>query len=566
MKKYFAVLALCPLAFADLTTEQKLSDFNQLAALYAKHYAPYEWKRDFGRFDLYNVEPWLARVAASKNDLEFYDIAAEYLGLLNDGHVSMTLPSDFVAYLGFRVDLFDNAPIVYSVDRRMLPVSRFPIAVGDEVVSIDGVSADDLIRRLARYSVAANDRTTARLAADAMTLRIQQSDPTAPGVPDESTVVLRSPDGEIKTLRIEWDKSGLPLSNLGPVPSPKGRAPSASVSQPSILREDDPPFMLPLRTLANKRAPAVLKDRVQGFGSLNPVHRMPENFRQRLGRLPSDHFFSGSFEAEGQRIGFIRIPSFAPSNVVAAANQFAGEIQFFQDSTDGLIIDVSRNPGGDGCYTEFLLSLLIPVRFRSLTEEVRASNTIVFAFSQALEQARRQGAPPAILDLYTNLLEAVRKANATSRGMTERIPVCQITGDVEPARDRQGRSIAFNKPAMVLVDDMSASAADMFAAVFQDSWRGPLFGWRTMGLGGAVVDFNLALPYSELDTRITLTLVHRPNRQSITGYPDTDVIENVGVHPDIPYDSQTRDNLLNGYAPYVEAFTHAMVNHIRASQ
>jgi hypothetical protein len=307
LKKYLVPLLLCPLAFAELTTEQKLADFKQLAALYSKHYAPYEWKRDTVRFDLLDLERWLARVAATKNDVEFYDIAVEYVSSLNDGHASISLPSDFVAYLGFRVDLFDNLPLVYSVNRQMLPASRYPIAVGDEVISIDGVSADDLIRRLARYSVAANDRSTARLAADSMTLRWQGFDPTAPAVPDESTVVLRSADGELKTLKLPWDKSGVPLSAVGPVPSPKSGDRYAAGTEGSVLKAGDRPHMLLLRTLANRRARLRAPQRVQGWSALAPVHRMPANFRQRLGRAPGDNFFSGTYEADGQRIGFIRM-------------------------------------------------------------------------------------------------------------------------------------------------------------------------------------------------------------------------------------------------------------------
>ena len=45
--------------FGQLTPDQKLADFMQLSGLYAKHYAPYEWKRDVLGFDLYQVKPWL---------------------------------------------------------------------------------------------------------------------------------------------------------------------------------------------------------------------------------------------------------------------------------------------------------------------------------------------------------------------------------------------------------------------------------------------------------------------------------------------------------------------------
>jgi C-terminal processing protease CtpA/Prc len=162
-------------------------------------------------------------------------------------------------------------------------------------------------------------------------------------------------------------------------------------------------------------------------------------------------------------------------------------------------------------------------------------------FSEAVEQAKAFGAPDDLIEEYEAILEQIRKANSESRG-------------------------AYNKPVILLTDDLSASAADMFAAVFQDSWRGPIFGWRTMGLGGSVGSFSDATTYSEGTIGITWTQLSRPNRVSHLGYPSTNYIENVGIHPDIRYDSQTRENLMNGYMPYVEAFTNAMLDHIQASQ
>jgi hypothetical protein len=62
-----------------LTIDQKTADFQSFAALYAKRYGPYEWKRDAIGFDLLNLGPWLAKVQATKNDLDFYEVMQEYV-------------------------------------------------------------------------------------------------------------------------------------------------------------------------------------------------------------------------------------------------------------------------------------------------------------------------------------------------------------------------------------------------------------------------------------------------------------------------------------------------------
>ena len=72
------------------------------------------------------------------------------------------------------------------------------------------------------------------------------------------------------------------------------------------------------------------------------------------------------------------------------------------------------------------------------------------------------------------------------RGRTKPIPLDDMTIDRDPAMDAKGNIIAYTKPIMVLVDEMSASGGDAFAATIQDNARGPLLGWRTMGAGGNV--------------------------------------------------------------------------------
>src|SRR6202023_1196856 len=97
-----------------------------------------------------------------------------------------------------------------------------------------------------------------------------------------------------------------------------------------------------------------------------------------------------------------------------------------------------------------------------------------------------QGAPQSILDSLLAIKTALITANLANRGRTDPIPLDGVTIDRGPARDAQGNNIAYDKPIMVLVDEMSASGGDAFAATIQDNARGPLLGWRTMGPGGNV--------------------------------------------------------------------------------
>src|SRR5688572_10831697 len=75
-----------------LTADQREADLTQLASMYAKNYAPYEWKRDVFGFDLYRLTPWLQRIRHS-DDLDFHEALVEYLTSLHDTHASISFPA-----------------------------------------------------------------------------------------------------------------------------------------------------------------------------------------------------------------------------------------------------------------------------------------------------------------------------------------------------------------------------------------------------------------------------------------------------------------------------------------
>lgn len=543
-------------AAAQLTVDQKVADFQAVAGLYAKRYAPYEWKRDVLGFDLLNTASWLERIVATQDDLGFYDIVSEYVSRLNDAHDVYVLPSNFVATLNFSVDLYDgNRLLVDSINRARLPVAQFPFAAGYQLVSIDGQDAVALLQSLLRYQIAANPRSTARFAATLLTTRPQQLMPHAANIPDISTVVFRRPDAQLETYQMSWTKSGLPLTNVGRYVTP---GISATHVGGDSAPEEIPAYLAPLMQLQNCRIP----DRaVLNFGSLTPVFlpSLPPSFARRLGGAAGDAFFSGVFEAGGFRIGFIRIPSYAPANSAAAVAAFQGEMAYFQANTDGLVIDTMRNPGGSLSYTNQLLSLVMPTPWRAMGFEVRATSEWILSISSALEQAKALGAPQTLIDLYEQIKRAIVDANARLRGRTDPISLDNLALERPPARGPQGNLLAYTKPLIVLIDELSASAAEVFAAGIRDNGRGMLVGWRTMGAGGSVQNWT-AGSYSLGVASVTVSLMNR-GENVLPPY-----VENIGVFPTWPVDYMTSANLSQSGKPFVDAFVGILVYHILQSR
>lgn len=550
LKSLVVACVMAPLCPAQLTTQQKLFDFQHLASIYAKYYAPYEWKRDLIGFDLYNIQPWLDRVRVSRSDIEYLEIAAEYVASLQDSHSAFFIQSNFTASIGIGTDIYDGKVLIEGINRAQLPASQFPFQIGDEVISIDGKSADELIRLFSRFTSMANARGTRRYAASFLFFRPQSVIPRAHEVADEAVVVIRRASGDLETYSIPWVRRGVPTTNLNPGPGPFAQAETQRASRPGAYD-----YRSLLRRMQTKAV--IDRGRVSGWGARTPFFALPDGFTQRLGRVSTDFHYSGVYTAGGKRIGYLRIPNFSPPNETATLRELRTEIAFLQENTDGLVVDVTRNTGGV-CYGEAALQSLIPYRFRVVTDEVRASLDFLLDFEIALLEANLFGAETWEIQMLEVYYGQLLQAYTENRGRTGPIPTCGAGQELDPVD-------AYSKPLILLVDEFTVSFGDVFAAIIADAARGPLVGYRTDGAGGVVIGINAGF-YSESFTSFSATLGTRKDAVSAPGYPRTSYLENVGVHPDIVVDAMTRENLLTRGRPFVDAFTTAILGEIETKR
>src|SRR5260370_13712633 len=126
----------------------------------------------------------------------------------------------------------------------------------------------------------------------------------------------------------------------------------------------------------------------------------------------------------------------------------------------------------------------MPTTWRRIAFEVRATSAWVASISISLEQAKAQAAQQTRIDLLQAIKNEIVAANHAKRGRTNPIPLDDVVIDRNPATDSTGKIIAYDKPILVLVDELSASAGDAVAATIQDNSRGQLLGWPTMRARG----------------------------------------------------------------------------------
>lgn len=591
-----ALLCLCPIAFADLTVDQKVSDFTQLAALYARNYGPYEAKRDLFGFDLYDIKPWLDQIRASKTDLEFYDICVKYVASLRDSHDEFTIASSYEPSLPISVDIYDGKVLIDGIDRTELPVSQYPFRVGDELVSVDGKSMQDWIKELDPYTVngASNPVSRARLAANLVLDRYQGWWVTSPlSLNDRTTadiVVLRQ-SGATETYTISWDLYGIANMGEGPIPGfqtgsakPRDVAATGKPARPKGDPEDGldpnpwglgtmprepvtpdlaPPYMEAISALENS-LPAT-GGSLSPFGAVAPVFNFPKGFKLRLGARSSDYFVSGTFPVGSRTVGYIRIPTMSPASTSAAQTQFYNEIIYLEQNTDGLVVDVMANGGGSLCYAQNLVAALVPHTFRGVGYLIRATEFWVSIFGSSYSSAIYNGAPQWIVDLYSAYLNELQQAVSANRGMTGPLPICGPSIDTSTLQDVNGNVLAYTKPILLLTDNFTLSAAETFAMLLQDANRVTVFGTITDGGGGNVNSFNVGA-FSEGHTRVTQSLITRAAPVAIGNFPAVGFYDGVGIAPDIKEDYMTKDNLLNGGATFVSDFSNAVANLIDKSK
>lgn len=606
---FTVIICLAPSTFPQLTHQQELSDLKTLMGLYNKQYAPYEWKRAAFNFDLLELQPWQQQVNAAHDDLEFYDICVRYVASLQDSHDEFFLPSNYEAYLPITADIYDGRVLIDFIDRTALNPQTYPFAIGDELISVDGKSVGQWIAELRAYAAnghgnpVSEDRLAVATILDRYQAFYTYAGTVHPG--DAATIVVKDQNGRSSTYTMAWRTVGpySPLDHQGPVPNPGAKPFTATtafelspVKRPmrQIARAENNEWGVWTGEVPAREAPASAKGREkvsaeQEFSAAEPDHVLagsifpfnsrfpgfapPPGFTLRLGSRSTDEFVTGTFPVGNKVVGFIRIPSFSPLSQATALRQFQTETTFFQQNTSGLVIDLMSNGGGNICYANALVRFLDPQPFESLPVRLRATELWLMRLEGTLNARQSSGNPQSDIDLINGMIAELKRALAEDRGLTQPLPIYAPVGSCgpgsgllyQPARDTAGNNVAFTKPILVLTDNFTISAAEMFTATLQDQNRVSVYGVRTDGGGGNVVGYDFTIgPYAEGSARVTQSIAVRNHLISTPGLPSAPYIENIGIQPDFTAPFNTRNNLLTGGQPFVNGFTQAIGGLINA--
>jgi hypothetical protein len=462
------------------------------------------------------------------------------------------MPSSFFASLGFHIDAYFTADgkwaaIIDLITRSQLPAARYPFQLGDELLAVDEIPVDEWVKRMTPYVSSGNDRSRLRIALSYIPSRSQSVLPLIHTLGDSAKVKVRRQSGAVEDYEIPWVKSGVPVTRLVGAPWVFPTAAASPAFTPSL---EDP--LQPLRNRSRDQDEDP-KD-VLNYGSRNPIWPAPTGFTQRRGRVGTDFTYSGTFVHQEKRIGILRLPSFAPLTNNAALAEIDSELEFFAAETDGLLLDVTRNTGGDPCLAESIMARFMTGPWNAVGRLFRPVLSDLLSIDSQLAFSRLFGTAAEVQLLETRLSDFRRAYEAN--GLTPPLSPCALDLNRAPGRT------PYAKPVILLTDEFSTSAGDYFAAIFQENQRGPLYGKRTNGAGGSVLTFPIGF-FSETGTgRVTVSMHYRPNPIQVEGFPATNFTENVGVQADIDADLMSLENYRSGGRIWLTGAADALVRRI----
>jgi len=434
-----------------------------------------------------------------------------------------------------------------------LKAEDIKIEVGDKLIEIDGRPIEDIISELGKYKDTGHEPATRKLAGTYfLTARPQKFIPYVPK--GAVTLTFLSADGSKKEVLTKWRLKGVDLAEMPPKSSIfyLAKAASAQKTQDPLKLEsslkDEISDSLQLENIESGGINSLLDDPLPFF----PIWK---EFESRL----KHPFYTGTFNINGKRIGFIRINSWnVPSD--DAVSVFAGEIKYMNDSTDALIIDQTNNGGGSGCYMTAIASFFITQPKDEIRFRVRANRSWLskieswFLKSSGDEKVHAK-----------HWLDNLRSSVTGGDYLSEPLPVCSFTGKVFPPRNIETEMpVVYIKPVLVLINELDFSAADMFPALMKDWGTATLFGTRTAGAGGNRIE-SWPIGNSELEIKLTQSLMYRSEDTTLESGLTTRYIENVGVEPDIKYEITSKD-YYESYSSYISAVEKTVLSIIEENK
>jgi hypothetical protein len=563
----FVLVGLSAVVHADSVKDSIGEELAFIHTIFATGYAPAQWKAQ--RFG-WNLDTEYNKAVTQVNGLSTVGVA-EYrraiAGLLrstHDYHVGFSFYSTEAARLPLAVNGVGGHYYIAWIDQDKLNAQAFPFQVGDEIKTFDGRPIADLISDLKTQNAWGVDSTDQKLAERSLTSRAASMGMTVPSGQLILTVERTDDSGATQQISREltWDYTP---ETIAWNPSQSG---SVSVAAQSLGASNG--------SLDEVLRPQMAWGMWEAWQSMIDSSSNPYQIGGRKSFVPTlgtkiwesdddDEFYAYIYRnPAGKLIGYVRIPEYDAKDGKAFV-EFKKLIQRFQSTTDALVIDEVNNPGGSVFYVLALTSVLsrdpikVPTHEIKLWPELVSQNAALVAklsrvkgdqdTREVMGGEQNDGFPVN----YTSGQAALNTARSVmaqwQAGKTITAPLYLDGVD----RVNPDPEVNYTKPITVLVNELDFSGGDFFPAIMQDNRRAKIFGARTAGAGGYIINVTYPSSLGLKSFSFTGSIAHRINDQPI---------ENLGITPDIPYQLSVRD-LTNNFVDYKKALDAAIMQQLQ---
>ncbi len=417
------------------------------------------------------VQPALETL--SETDFHAQMIAA--FSLVRDAHTLYGLPSPYrgaVAFLPFEIRPYLDPKAGWRFFVTSVMVGFPLLGPGAEIVGWGDVSPLDHVQRTEGCLPGGNFFASLTRAAIHTTLRpltfVQLPFPDE--LPEVALHYKPAKSHEARIIRVPWAvATGF---------SPGGGFPSRAFS------------ISPAAMMAKQSGKILHGGAAKPSKSPNQVSTLPAIFEFQ-------YDIAGLVDAQqpGARFGYLRISAFsdgtsAPGSTERMVAEFQRIVTLMdQNAPDGLVIDIRGNPGGDVQAAEQMLQMLTP-RFIEPAHFHLANTAAVLSVLHSLNTVDAAQLSPED-DVRLSEARSELEAWAHDAGNTPLPHGKPLTSGQTLTDSNSANAIGqiyHGRGVALLIDSLTYSAADIFAAGFQDHSIGPILGTSLLtGGGGANV-------------------------------------------------------------------------------
>lgn len=541
--------------------KQMVDDLHFIRNVFEVKYAPLEWKKNHSGW---KIEEQFEKAESEILNLkhpttkDFQVILRKLFNSVGDYHVGVLFYSTEEAHLPFSIKSSGKRYFIVDVDRAELPYHVCPLSVGDEVILFNQRPIHEVVQEIKQREYChSTEETDQALAEIGLTCRSGREGQIIPSGRVSLTVLTKGTRRKA-TYNLKWSY----------YPEQIGDFAKINEQNPLLYAAVAPIQSSPLKTtfseFFNRKMIYPFWDAKSSFKSGNPCNiGSRESFLPPLGQRlwrnnPGDVFDAYIFShPSGKRVGYIRIPHYCgDENEVYA---FGELINFFNHTTDALVVDQLNNPGGSVFYLYGLASMLTdrplyaPRHHLVLTQQEVETAVYMLSALEGIEDdisateviGDSIGGYPVDSTVAASMREFCHFViNEWNKGhlYTEPTPLFGIDV-ISPHPDVQ-----YSKPILFLTNALDFSCGDFMPAILQDNQRATIMGTRTAGAGGFVFGTQFPNRSGIMGFSLTGSLAERINHEPI---------ENLGVKPDVFYNLSVCD-LTENYKEFVEAIVERL--------